>query len=154
LASLIGPHKEHWNERTEQGGRARLHRRVMIKGQGDVSKFDTYIQSDVILHNAYPASGSDINAWKDRVRMFSASFTDMHVAILDQIAEGDKVVTRTVWSGVHSGTFGGIPATGRSVAADEIQITRMRDGKVAERWSLLDVPSLLKQIGVDHLPTD
>ena len=76
---------------------------VMIKGQGDVSKFDTYIQPDVILHNAYPASGSDINAWKDRVRMFAAAFTDMHVAIHDQIAEGDKVVTRTVWSGVHSG---------------------------------------------------
>lgn len=119
---------------------------VMIKGQGDVSKFETYIQPDVILHNAYPASGSDINAWKDRVRMFATAFTAMNVAIHDQIAEGDKVVTRTVWSGVHSGRFHGIPATGRRVAADEIQITRMLDGKVAERWSLLDMPSLLKQI--------
>ena len=125
---------------------------VMIKGQGDVSKFDKYVQPDAILHNAYPASGSDINAWKDRVRMFAAAFSDIHVTIHDQIAEGDKVVTRTVFSGTHSGTFRDIPATGRRIAADEIQITRMRDGKVAERWSLLDVPSLLKQIGVDRVP--
>ncbi len=126
---------------------------VMNKGQGDVSKFDKYVQPDAILHNAYPATGSDINAWKDRVRMFAAAFSDMHVTIHDQIAEGDKVVTRTVWSGTHSGTFRGIPATGLRVSADEIQITRMRDGRVAERWSLLDVPSVLKQLGVDRIPT-
>ena len=126
---------------------------VMIKGQGDVSKFETYVAPDAILHNAYPASGSDINAWKDRVLMFAVAFTDIHVTIHDQVAEGDKVVTRTVFSGIHSGTFRGIPATGHRVAADEIQITRMKDGKVVERWSLLDVPSLLKQIGVDRIPS-
>lgn len=125
---------------------------VMIKGQGDVSKFAAYIAPDVILHNAYPAVGSDIEAWKDRVRMFAAAFSDMHVTIHDQIAEGDKVVTRTVWSGVHTGSFRGIPATRRRVAADEIQIVRMRDGKVVERWSLLDAPSLFKQLGVDRMP--
>ena len=85
---------------------------VMIKGQGDVSKFETYVAPDAILHNTYPASGSDINAWKDRVLMFAAAFTDIHVTIHDQVAEGDKVVTRTVFSGIHSGTFRGIPATG------------------------------------------
>jgi predicted ester cyclase len=126
---------------------------VMINGQGDVSHFERYIASDVILHNAYPAVGSDINAWKDRVRMFAAAFSEMHVTVHDQIAEGDKVVTRTVWSGVHTGTFRGIPATGRHVAADEIQITRMKDDIVVERWSLLDVPSLLKQLGVDRVPS-
>ncbi len=47
----------------------------------------------------------------------------------------------------------GIPATGRRVAIDEIQITRMRDGKIAERWSLADAPSLLEQLGVDRVPS-
>ena len=125
---------------------------VMNKGQGDVSKFDKYVASNAMLHNPYPAAGSDINAWKDRVRMFAAAFTDIHVTVEDQIADGDKVVTRTVFSGTHSGAFRGIPATGRRIAADEIQITRMKDGKVIERWSLLDVPTLLKQIGVDRIP--
>ena len=126
---------------------------VMNKGQGDVSKFEKYIATDAILHNAYPAVGSDINAWKDRVRMYAAAFSEMHIAIEDQIAEGDKVVTRTVFTATHTGTFRGIPATGRRIAVDEIQITRMKDGKVAERWSLLDMPSLLKQIGVDRFPS-
>lgn len=126
---------------------------VMIKGQGDVTKFEKYIQPDAILHNAYPASGSDIGAWKGRVQMFAAAFSDMNVDIHDQIAEGDKVTTRTVWSGTHTAIFRGIPATGRRVAMDEIQITRMRDGKIAERWSLADVPSLLQQLGVDRIPS-
>jgi len=125
----------------------------MNEGQGDVSKFEKYVASDAILHNAYPAAGSDINAWKDRVRMFAAAFSKIHVTIEDQIAEGDKVVTRTIFGGTHTGSFRGIPTTGRRIAVDEIQITRMKDGKVAERWSLLDVPNLLKQIGVDRIPS-
>jgi steroid delta-isomerase-like uncharacterized protein len=126
---------------------------VMIKGQGDVTKFEKYVASDAILHNAYPAAGSDINAWKDRVRMFAAGFSDIHVTIEDQIAEGDKVVTRTVFSATHTGTFRGVPPTGRRISADELQITRMKDGKIAERWSLLDIASLLKQLGTDRVPS-
>lgn len=126
---------------------------VMNKGQGDVSKFDKYVAADAVLHNAYPAAGIDINAWKDRVRMFASAFTNIHVTVEDQMADGDKVVTRTVFSGTHSGVFRGIPATGRRITVDEIQITKMKNGKVVERWSLLDVPTMLKQIGVDRIPS-
>ena len=62
---------------------------VMNKGQGDVSKFDKYVASNAVLHNPYPAAGSDINAWKDRVRMFAAAFTDIHVTVEDQIYLND-----------------------------------------------------------------
>ncbi len=122
---------------------------VMNKGQGDVSKFDCYVHADAILHNAYPAEGSTADAWRERVRIFGAAFSQISVTVEDQIAEGDKVVTRTIFRGTHTGTFQGIPATGKRIAADEIQITRMRDGKIAERWSLLDHISLLKQLGLE-----
>ena len=66
---------------------------VMNKGQGDVSKFDKYVAADAVLHNAYPTAGSDINAWKDRVRMFAVALTNIHVTVEDQMADADKVVT-------------------------------------------------------------
>jgi steroid delta-isomerase-like uncharacterized protein len=122
---------------------------VMNKGQGDVAKFDRYVHADAILHNAYPAQGSTAEAWKERVRIFAAAFTEIQVSVEDQVAEADKVVTRTIFRGTHTGTFQGIAPTGKRIAADEIQITRMKDGKIAERWSLLDHVSLLKQLGRD-----
>ena len=125
---------------------------VMNRGQGDVSKFDRFIARNAVLHNPYPATGSDTEAWKNRVRIYVAAFSDIHVTVEDQIAEGDKVVTRTIFRGTHTGDFRGIPATGRRVAVDEIQITRIRDGRIAERWSILDVLSLLRQLGVDRIP--
>ncbi|HEX6296904.1 MAG TPA: ester cyclase [Burkholderiales bacterium] len=122
---------------------------VMNKGQGDITKFDRYVHGDAILHNAYPAQGSTAAAWKERVRIFAAAFSNIQVTVEDQLAEGDKVVTRTIFRGSHTGTFQGIPPTGKRIAADEIQITRIRDGRIAERWSLLDHVSLLKQLGRD-----
>jgi predicted ester cyclase len=122
---------------------------VMNRGQGDVSRFHHYVQADAVLHNAYPAQGSTADAWKERVRIFATAFSEIHVTVEDQVAEGDKVVTRTVFRGTHTGTFQGIAATGVRIAADEIQITRMRGGKIAERWSLLDHISILKQLGRD-----
>ncbi len=122
---------------------------IMNKGQGDISKFDRYVHADAVLHNAYPAQGSTASAWKERVRIFAAAFSEIRVTVEDQVAEGDKVVTRTIFRGTHTGTFQGVPATGKRIAADEIQITRLRNDKIAERWSLLDHISLLKQLGRD-----
>ena len=126
---------------------------VMNGGQGDVSLFHRYVHVDAILHNAYPAQGSTADAWMERVRIFAAAFSEIHVTVEDQVAEGEKVVTRTIFRGTHTGNFQGIAATGVRIAADEIQITRMKDGKIAERWSILDHISILKQLGRDPYPS-
>lgn len=94
----------------------------------------------------------NVAAWKSRVRIYAAAFSDIHVTVEDQIAEADKVVTRTIFRGTHTADFRGIPRTDRRVAADEIQITRIKDGRIAERWSILDMLSLLRQLGVDRIP--
>ncbi|MET0166376.1 MAG: ester cyclase, partial [Vicinamibacterales bacterium] len=102
---------------------------VMNHGQGDISKVDRYVHADAILH-AYPAKGSTAEAWKERLRMFAAAFSEIHVTAEDQVAEGDRVVTRTIFRATHTGLFQGIPASGKRVALDEIQITRIRDGRL------------------------
>jgi predicted ester cyclase len=122
---------------------------VMNQGQGDVARIDRHVHANAILHNAYPAQGSTVETWKERLRMFTAAFSDFHVTVEDQVAEGDRVATRTVFRATHTGTFQGIAATGVRIAVDEIQITRVREGKIAERWSLYDHTSLLKQLGRD-----
>ena len=67
--------------------------------------------------------------------------------IHDQIAQGDLVVNRVTWRGVHSGVMAGVPATGRSVELTGINMFRVSDGHVVEQWAELDMLGLLQQIG-------
>ena len=64
-----------------------------------------------------------------------------------QVAEGDLVVSHIVGPGVHDGELLGIPATNREVETDGIAIHRIRDGKIVESWSVVDVARVLQQVG-------
>jgi steroid delta-isomerase-like uncharacterized protein len=80
-------------------------------------------------------------------RMLRAGFPDLHAEIHDQLIDGDKVVTRKTFHGTHKGEFMGIPATGRAVAWDVIDIVRVRDGLMVEHWNVVDAMALLTQLG-------
>jgi predicted ester cyclase len=64
-----------------------------------------------------------------------AGFPDMQVAIGDWIAEGDKVVVRTIWRGTHTGEYEGIAPTGKQVTRTMIHIFRVEDGRIQEEWA-------------------
>jgi predicted ester cyclase len=74
------------------------------------------------------------------------------ITVEDMIADGDKVVVRLANYLVHEGTFLGIPATGKSATIQGIAIHRIRGGKIAERWILIDTAALLQQLGAIPQP--
>jgi predicted ester cyclase len=84
--------------------------------------------------------------------MFFNAFPDLHVVIHDQVAEGDRVVTRKTFHGTHQGDLIGIPATGRSVAFDVIDILRVQNGKITDHWNVVDQLGLMHQIGAIPAP--
>jgi len=84
--------------------------------------------------------------------MFYAAFPDMHHTFEDQIAEGDKVVTRVTLRGKHQGEFQGIPATEKEVAFGAIFIDHYQDGKVVEQWAQMDMLGLMQQLGAIPMP--
>jgi predicted ester cyclase len=88
---------------------------------------------------------------KQSFRMFWDATPGRH-EIEDQIAEGDKVVTRLTAYGVHEGDLPGIPATGRQVKMTGTAIHRIENGKIAEKWSGKDTLGLLQQLGVLPMP--
>lgn len=75
------------------------------------------------------------------------AFPDLHISVEDVIAEGDKVVARERITGTHRGDYMGLPATGKQVAYNEIVIARFADGRIIETWGVVDVLSLMKQLG-------
>jgi steroid delta-isomerase-like uncharacterized protein len=84
---------------------------------------------------------------RQQFEAFRAAFPDFHAVIHDQIAEGDKVVTRKVFHGTHRGELMGIPPTGREVQIEVIDIVRVEDGQIVEHWNVVDRLGLLQQLG-------
>jgi steroid delta-isomerase-like uncharacterized protein len=111
-------------------------RRVIeeVYNRGDLGVVDEVAASDLVIH----ASSQDIRGRegaKQHVAQLRAGFPDLRFTIEDQIAEGDRVVTRWSARGTHKGTFQGVPATGREVRLVGTDIDRIIGGKIVECWA-------------------
>ena len=88
-------------------------------------------------------------AAKRWIAPFRASFPDVHMEIVDLIAEGDKVVGRFTCSATHLGEWLGQAPTGRRFErVNEVSIFQFRDGRIAHAWSLEDTLGRLQQLGL------
>lgn len=113
----------------------------------DWSVLDEYIAEDFVAHNPpIPGVSLDREGMKEAAEIFRVATPGRH-EIAMQVAEGDLVVSRIVGRGVHEGELLGIPATNREVETDGIAIHRIRDGKIVEYWSVVDVARVLQQVG-------
>jgi steroid delta-isomerase-like uncharacterized protein len=81
-----------------------------------------------------------------------AAFPDYRWTTEEQIAEGDKVVTRFTWRGTHRGEFMGVPPTGRQVAVKGVVIDRVVGGEWKDSRILMDDLGLMRQLGVAPAP--
>ena len=124
---------------------ARFNREVIE--QGNMQTFNELVAADFINHTAPPSTPNGRDG-------FAAFFTnvlrpalpDLTVELHDQIAEGDKVVTRKTISGTHKGMFLGVPATGRRIRINVTDIVRISNGQYAEHWGNADLHGALAQM--------
>jgi steroid delta-isomerase-like uncharacterized protein len=121
---------------------------AMTGGAERVSQtIDEVVAPDVLFHAPVPTGATGAQALKQVLTILYRAYPDLHVAIEDLIAEGDKVVGRNTVTGTHQGEYLGLPPTGKSVAYNEIFIFRFAGGRIAEIWGVVDVLSQLKQLG-------
>ncbi len=90
----------------------------------------------------------NLEAFKQYAAPFDAGFSGSRHTIEDMIAEGDKVVTRVTWRATHTGNFQGLPPTGKQVTMTSMNILRIANGKIVERWGEFDALGLMQQLGV------
>jgi predicted ester cyclase len=86
-----------------------------VLNQGKVDAAGQFFWEDMVEQVPLPGQGPGLQGLKDVLRGMRAAFSDMHWTIHEQIAEGDKVLSRFEWTGTHRGTFLGVPATDRPV---------------------------------------
>ena len=84
--------------------------------------------------------------------MISKTFSQLSVSIVDQVAEGNQVVTRFTWRGKNTGDFQGISPTNKEIEVSAVSIEKILDGKIAERWIIQDDLGLMRQLGAFPSP--
>jgi predicted ester cyclase len=81
-----------------------------------------------------------------------ASLPDVHGAVEDVFGAGSEVVVRQVVSGTQKGALLSIPATGRRITWDAVDIFRLRDGKISQIWAGDDWTAILYYTGTYKAP--
>ena len=116
-----------------------------VWNQGDDGAIDRYIAAEAVGND--PTFGTGREAFRAQWRRWRAAFPDLHFAVEDVVAEGDKVVTRWTLTGTHRGEFDGIPATGRAVRVTGMSLDRIVDGQIAAGFDAWDALGLHRQLG-------
>jgi steroid delta-isomerase-like uncharacterized protein len=111
------------------------------------------VVEDFVEQNPMPGQGPGRAGLGDALARMFAAFPDLHWTLRDTIAEQDRVMTLSTWTGTHRGEFLGIPATGRSVEVEAWTLDRYRDGRLIESRIIMDVAGMLTQLGVLPAPT-
>ena len=83
--------------------------------------------------------------------VFSA-IPDLHLTVQETIAQADTVVLRVVVEGTHKGNLLGIPATGKHLRWDGVDLYKLANGKVTDDWAGDDYLAIMVQTGAFKPP--
>lgn len=118
-----------------------------VIGQGNVDSFNALMDENFINRSAQ--AGLD-NGPQGMIWFFNEilrpAMPDLKVIIHDLVAEGDMVTTRKTISGTQTGQLLGVPATGKALSIEVIDIVRVKDGKYLEHWGVTTLPEVLAKL--------
>ncbi len=136
-----------------EANKAIVRRLIEEMDKGNLDILDELLSTDYGYHFPGSPEPLDRQAHKESARAFYEAFPDLRHTIEDQIAEGDRVVTRLTNRGTHRGEIMGVQPTGSATAFGVIDISRVSNGRIVEEWIQGDLLGLLKQIGVFPSPS-
>ena len=120
--------------------------------KGDFGAVDEYLAEDFVDHDPPMGGPASREGMRQAGAMFRAAFPDWHSDLNFLVEEGDLVVENFTASGTQRGQILGVPASGRTVSLPGINIWRVRDGRIVERWGRLDELGLMRQLGLVPQP--
>ena len=112
---------------------------------GNLALLDKFVAPGYVEHSE---GFQGVEPFRQQVAAFRAAFPDLRVTIEDVLTDGDRFASRTTVTGTHTGDLMGMPATGRRISVEAVDIGRVHDGQAAERWGGLNMYALLTQLGV------
>ena len=119
-----------------------------VINKGDTVLMKTIMADDFIDHNAPPMQPKGSEGFKQFLKMLGSAFPDIQVKVDDMLSDGNKVIVRLTVEGTQTGVLlGNIPPSGMHAVWTGIDILKIENGKITERWSQRDLLGMLRQIG-------
>ncbi len=112
----------------------------------DKELLGTLMDDRFVNHEAPPGTPPGLASVEMFMDMLAAAFTDQKWEIHQTVTEGDTVVMHCTHSGVHTGDWFGMPASGRRFAYNQMHIVRFEDGVGVEHWAVRDDAGLMRQL--------
>jgi serine phosphatase RsbU (regulator of sigma subunit)/predicted ester cyclase len=113
----------------------------------DLDAVDEMLAPDFVNQNKLlPGQESDREGYKRAISAYHAALSEGRLIIEDQVAGGDKVVTRFIVHATHDrGELMGVAPTGKELTNRAIVIHRIVEGKIAEEWGMGTIGSTLRR---------
>jgi steroid delta-isomerase-like uncharacterized protein len=117
--------------------------------KGDLGAVDRYLARSFVNHDApFPGAPEGPEGMRLAARTYRQALPDWHSDVEQLIAEDDIVVEVFTASGTHQGELMGVAGTGKTLTLRGVNIFRVEDGRIVERWGRLDQLGVLQQLGV------
>jgi len=122
----------------------RLTQEGFVRGKVDV--VDDVVAENCVDHDPLPGQGQGRAGQRYTCQMVVDGLSDRSTLRDDFWAAADIVSESWVFQGTHSGDFLGIPATGKRLQVRGIEIWRLADGQIVERWGVVDAAGVMDQL--------
>jgi steroid delta-isomerase-like uncharacterized protein len=113
---------------------------------GNIEVVDDLVAEDCVDHDPLPMQVQGREGQKQACQMVINGLSDRRTLQDDFLGVGDKVIESWVFQGTHTGEFLLVPATGRQIQIRGIEIWRCANGKIVERWGVIDTGAVMAQL--------
>jgi serine phosphatase RsbU (regulator of sigma subunit)/ketosteroid isomerase-like protein len=121
---------------TQEKNKALVRRFLEAQAKGNLNVIDEVLTPHFVDHDRLPGQAPDREGYKRVITEYHAAFSNVRFLVEDQLAEGDKVVTRFIVRATHDlGELMGVAPTGREVTYKALAIHRIVGGKIVEEWA-------------------
>jgi steroid delta-isomerase-like uncharacterized protein len=119
-----------------------------IFDSNDLTAIDTLFAQEVIVHDPISGDSQGIDAYRQLASFFLSAFPQETTDLQILVAEGDFVAVLHTHHAVNSGSFLGMPPTGKTVHVSGLELYRIQNGAVVEFWRHDDDAGLMRQLGL------
>jgi steroid delta-isomerase-like uncharacterized protein len=120
---------------------------------GDLEAVDRYLDPTFVNHDApFPGAPQGPEGMRLAANLYREAMPDWRSEPEQLVAEDDLVVEVFTASGTHRGELMGVAGTGRTLTLRGVNVFRIRDGRIVERWGHLDQLAVLQQLGIAPVP--
>ncbi len=117
-----------------------------IWNRGNEEAIDAHLAAETVGND--PSFGTGREAFRAQWRTWRTAFPDIHFAVEDLVADGNKVVTRWTMTGTHRDPFWRVPCTKPGVTVTGMSLVRIEDGRIVAGFDAWDELGLRRQLGM------